>query len=418
MSLLQAPRGVPEYLPGVSADFLAVRNTLGRAAELGGYGYIEMPVFEDTAVFVRGVGESTDVVSKEMYTFTDRGDRSLSLRPEGTAGVMRSVLENGLHRGSLPVKLWYAGPFFRAERPQQGRYRQLQQVGVEAIGIDDPLLDAEVIAIADEGFRRLGLRGYQLYVSSIGCRTCRPGYREALQEFLAGLPLDEPTAERARLNPLRVLDDKRPDVQSLLEGAPLPPDHLCDDCREHFSRVQQALTALGVRFTLNPRLVRGLDYYTRTTFEFDHPALGAQSGIGGGGRYDGLMESLGGPDMSGIGFGLGTDRTLLACQAEGLHPGDLSAVDVFLVPLGEAARDAASRLAGRLRADGVRVDMAFGGRGMKGSMKAADKSGARWAIIIGDKELAEGTVQIKHLESGSQRSVPADEVVGAILTGE
>ncbi|MFN8127747.1 MAG: ATP phosphoribosyltransferase regulatory subunit [Candidatus Nanopelagicales bacterium] len=207
---LQAPRGVPEYLPPVSADFLAVRNTLGRAAELAGYGYIELPVFEDTAVFVRGVGESTDVVSKEMYTFTDRGDRSISLRPEGTAGVMRSVLQHGLHRGALPVKLWYAGPFFRAERPQQGRYRQLQQVGVEAIGVDDPLLDAEVIAIADEGYRRLGLRGYRLYLSSIGCRECRPAYRAALQEFLAGLPLDEATQQRAEINPLRVLDDKRP----------------------------------------------------------------------------------------------------------------------------------------------------------------------------------------------------------------
>ncbi len=418
MSQLQAPRGVPEYLPPVSADFLAVRNTLGRAAELAGYGYIELPVFEDTAVFVRGVGETTDVVSKEMYTFTDRGDRSLSLRPEGTAGVMRSVLEHNLHRGSLPVKLWYAGPFFRAERPQQGRYRQLQQVGVEAIGVDDPLLDAEVIAIADEGYRRLGLRGYRLDLSSIGCRECRPAYREVLREFLAGLPLDEATAERATVNPLRVLDDKRADVQALLQDAPLPPDHLCDACREHFSRVQHALTALGVRFSLNPRLVRGLDYYTRTTFEFDHPALGAQSGIGGGGRYDGLMESLGGPDMTGIGFGLGTDRTLLACQAEGLEPGGRRAVDVFIVPLGEAARDAASKLAGHLRAAGVRVDMAYGSRGLKGAMKAADRSGARWAIIMGEKELAEGQVSVKDLENGSQRSIAADEIVGHVLTGE
>jgi len=418
VSGLQAPRGVPEYLPPDSADFLAVRNTLGRAAELAGYGYIEMPVFEDTAVFVRGVGESTDVVSKEMYTFTDRGDRSLSLRPEGTAGVMRSVLEHNLHRGSLPVKLWYAGPFFRAERPQQGRYRQLQQVGVEAIGVDDPLLDAEVIAIADEGYRRLGLRGYRLDLSSIGCRTCRPAYRAVLQEFLATLPLDEATAQRAGVNPLRVLDDKRPQVQAMLADAPLPPDHLCDDCREHFAHVQAALTALGVRFVLNPRLVRGLDYYTRTTFEFDHPALGAQSGIGGGGRYDGLMASLGGPDMTGIGFGLGTDRTLLACRAEGLRPGAGRAVQVFIVPLGEAARDAAAKLAGRLRADGVPVDMAYGSRGLKGAMKAADRSGARWAIIVGEKELASGQVQMKDLDSGTQHSIGLDDVVGQVMTGE
>ncbi len=418
MSQLQAPRGVPEYLPPLSADFLAVRNTLGRAAELAGYGYVELPVFEDTAVFVRGVGESTDVVSKEMYTFTDRGDRSLSLRPEGTAGVVRSVLEHGLHRGQLPVKLWYAGPFFRAERPQHGRYRQLQQVGVEAIGVDDPLLDAEVIAVADEGYRRLGLRGYRLYLSSIGCQQCRPRYRAVLQAFLSGLPLDEHTAQRAVLNPLRVLDDKRPEVQALLTDAPLPPDHLCDACTEHFVRVQQALTALGVRFSINPRLVRGLDYYTRTTFEFDHPALGAQSGIGGGGRYDGLMASLGGPDMSGIGFGLGTDRTLLACQAEGLQPATSRPVEVFIVPLGESARDAGSALAGLLRADGVAVDMAYGGRGLKGAMKAADRSGARWAIIMGEKELAAGTVQVKDLQTGAQTSIPADDVVGYVLTGE
>ena len=415
---LQAPRGVPEYLPPESADFLAVRNTLSRSAQLAGYGYIELPVFEDTAVFVRGVGESSDVVSKEMYTFTDRGDRSLSLRPEGTAGVMRSVLQNGLHRGALPIKLWYAGPFFRAERPQQGRYRQLQQVGAEAIGVDDPLLDAEVIAIADEGYQRLGLRAYRLYLSSIGCRQCRPAYREVLQEFLAGLPLDEATAQRAQINPLRVLDDKRPEVQQLLVDAPLPPDHLCDDCQEHFAQVQQALTALGVRYTLQPRLVRGLDYYTRTTFEFDHPALGAQSGIGGGGRYDGLMASLGGPDLSGIGYGLGTDRTLLACRAEGLNPGDGSGVEVFIVPVGDAARDAASALAGRLREEGLVTDMAYGGRGLKGSMKAADRSGAKWTVIMGDKELADGEVQLKDMQSGSQLSVPADRIVGQILTGE
>jgi histidyl-tRNA synthetase len=419
VSEFQAPRGVPEYLPGESGDFLAVRNTLGRAAELAGYGYIELPVFEDTAVFVRGVGESADIVSKEMYTFTDRGGRSLSLRPEGTAGVMRSVIEHGLHRGSLPVKLWYAGPFFRAERPQQGRYRQLQQVGVEAIGVDDPLLDAEVIALADEGYRRLGLRGYRLHLSSLGCRQCRPAYRAVLQDYLAGLDLDEPTRQRARMNPLRILDDKRDTVQEMLAGAPLPPDHLCEACREHFDRVRQGLTGLGVRFVLNPRMVRGLDYYTRTTFEFDHAALGAQSGIGGGGRYDGLMASLGGPELTGIGYGLGTDRTLLACRAEGLSPGAAQAgVDAFLVPLGEAARDMLSRMAGQMRADGIRVDMAYGSRGLKGAMKAADRSGARWAIIVGDMELAGGQVQMKDLASGTQTAIPVDQVVGRVLTGE
>lgn len=411
---LQAPRGVPEYLPPVSADFLAVRETLGRAAQLAGYGYIELPVFEDTAVFVRGVGESTDVVSKEMYTFTDRGDRSLSLRPEGTAGVMRSVLEHNLHRGSLPVKLWYAGPFFRAERPQQGRYRQLQQVGVEAIGVDDPLLDAEVIAVADEGYRRLGLRGYRLDLSSIGCKECRPVYREVLQEFLAGLPLDEATAQRARINPLRVLDDKRAEIRVLLTDAPLPPDHLCDECREHFTRVQQALTALGVRFVLNPRLVRGLDYYTRTTFEFVHSLLGAQSAIGGGGRYDGLMETLGGPALSGIGYAMGTDRTLLAREAENLAPLAKPAVTAYVIGLGDTAEDFSVGVVDTLRRAGVATGTAFGGRGLKGAMKAADRSGARWAIIIGDDEVAARVVQLKDLQTGTQTAVAVSDIVGAI----
>ena len=307
-----APKGVPEYVPPDSAGFAAVRDTLLAAADRAGYGPIELPVFEDTGLFARGVGESTDVVSKEMYTFADRGGRSVTLRPEGTAGVMRAVIEHGLDRGRLPVKLCYAGPFFRYERPQAGRYRQLQQVGIEAIGIDDPALDAEVIAVADEGFRALGLTGYRLDLTSLGDADCRPAYRELLPAFLAGLPLDEATRARARLNPLRVLDDKRPEMRALLADAPLMVDHLSATAAEHYAAVRAGLDALGVPYVLNPRMVRGLDYYTKTTFEFVHPGLGAQSGIGGGGRYDGLMAALGGQPLSGIGFGLGVDRTLLA----------------------------------------------------------------------------------------------------------
>ena len=318
---LYAPKGVPEYLPPDSAVFRAVHEALAAPAIAAGYGYVELAVFEDTSLFVRGVGESTDVVSKEMYTFTDRGGRSLTLRPEGTAGVMRSVIEHGLDRGQLPVKLWYAGPFFRAERPQHGRYRQLQQFGVEAIGSDDPALDAEVITIADDGYRSLGLTGFRLEVTSLGCAECRPPYRELLVAFLAGLDLDEATRQRAALNPLRVLDDKRPEVQAQLADAPLIIDHLCADCAAHFAEVRGLLDATGVQHVVNPRMVRGLDYYTRTTFEFVHDGLGAQSGMGGGGRYDGLMAELGGQELSGIGFGLGVDRTFLACRAEGLTPG-------------------------------------------------------------------------------------------------
>ncbi|MBB5152802.1 histidine--tRNA ligase [Saccharopolyspora phatthalungensis] len=422
MSTFTAPKGIPEYYPPESAGFLAVRDTLADAARRAGYGYIELPVFEDTTLFARGVGESTDVVTKEMYTFADRGGRSVTLRPEGTAGVMRSVIEHGLDRGQLPVKLYYSGAFFRYERPQAGRYRQLQQVGVEAIGIDDPALDAEVIAIADEGYRRLGLTGHRIEITSLGDNTCRPAYRAKLQEFLRGLPLDEETRRRADLNPLRVLDDKRPEVRELVADAPLMVDHLSAAAKEHYEQVKTHLVDLGVAFVENPRLVRGLDYYTKTTFEFVHDGLGAQSGIGGGGRYDGLMAELGGQEFSGVGFGLGVDRTLLACQAEGLAIGDQARCDVYCVPMGETAKRRLVAAAGGLRAVGVRVDMAYGGKGLKGAMKAADRSGARFALVLGERDLEAGTAQLKELASGEQRAVAletlVDDVRAAVAAAE
>ncbi|GEL19050.1 histidine--tRNA ligase [Pseudonocardia asaccharolytica] len=408
-----APKGIPEYLP--SDGFVRVREALIAAADRAGYGHIELPVFEDTGLYARGVGESTDVVSKEMYTFADRGERSVTLRPEGTAGVVRSVIEHGLDRGGLPVKLRYAGPFFRYERPQAGRYRQLQQVGIEAIGVDDPALDAEVIAVADEGFRALGLTGYRLELTSLGDAECRPAYRERLQAFLAQLPLDEPTRRRAEINPLRVLDDKRPEMRAMLAGAPLLVDHLSAASAAHYTEVRRHLDDLGVAYVENPRMVRGLDYYTKTTFEFVHDGLGAQSGIGGGGRYDGLMAVLGGQPLSGIGFGIGVDRTLLACRAEGLPIDDAPRVEVFGVPLGEAARRRLVVLAARLRAVGVRVDLAYGGRGLKGAMKSADRSGARYALVLGDRDLEAGAVAIKNLGSGEQRTVPLDDAVDELV---
>jgi histidyl-tRNA synthetase len=414
MSRFSAPKGVPDYVPPDSAAFLAVREALARPARHAGYGYIELPVFEDLGLFVRGVGETTDVVSKEMYTFLDRGGREMGLRPEGTAGVMRAVIEHSLDRGQLPAKLWYAGPFFRAERPQQGRYRQLQQVGVEAIGSDDPALDAEVIAIADEAFRSLGLTDYTLLLTSLGCATCRPAYRAALQEFLASLDLDEATRERAAVNPLRVLDDKRESVQRQLIDAPLMPQFWCEQCTEHYDQTRAFLAEAGVPWSEAPRLVRGLDYYTRTTFEFSHARLGAQSGIGGGGRYDGLMAALGGQELSGIGFGIGTDRTLLACRAEGLAVGPAARCEVFLVPLGEPARLFCAGLAAQLRRGGVRNDMAFGGRALKGAMKAADRSGARLAVIVGDTELAADQVVLKDLATGRQWTAPASQATDAV----
>lgn len=413
----QAPKGVPEYVPPTGEEFRAVRERLLQPARLAGYQYVELPVFEDTALFERGVGESTDVVAKEMYTFTDRGGRSLSLRPEGTAGVVRMVIEHGLHRGQLPVLVSYAGPFFRAERPQKGRYRQLQQVGVEAIGSDDPRLDAEVIAIADEGFRSCGLTRFTLQLTSLGCAICRPAYRERLVGFLSDLDLDEETRLRAQLNPLRVLDDKRESVQLQLTGVPVMVDHLCVECQEHYDSVRSFLRLQNVHWQEAPRMVRGLDYYTRTTFEFTHVLLGAQSGIGGGGRYDGLMAALGGPELPGIGFGLGTDRTLLAREAEGLPPLAARPVEVFAVALGADAETAVVPLIEVLRRSGAPVSSAFGGRGLKGAMKAADRSGARWAMIVGDREVAERTVQLKELATGEQHEVASADLA-RFVTGQ
>jgi histidyl-tRNA synthetase len=406
-----APKGIPEY---VGPEFVAVRDTLVREADRAGYANLELPVFEDTALYARGVGESTDVVSKEMYTFADRGGRTVTLRPEGTAGVVRSVIEHGLDRGTLPVKLRYTGPFFRYERPQAGRYRQLQQVGVEAIGVDDPALDAEVLAVADAGFRALGLTGYRLEITSLGDATTRPAYRAELTRFLEKLDLDEATRERARINPLRVLDDKRPEVRAQLADAPLMMDHLSDEAAAHHRTVLRYLDDLGVAYTENPWMVRGLDYYTKTTFEFVHDGLGSQSGIGGGGRYDGLMAELGGQALSGVGFGLGVDRTLLACQAEGLEVAPARRVEVFGVPLGEAARDRLVGIVGALRRGGIRADLAYGGRGLKGAMKAADRSGARYALVLGERDLDGGVIQLKDLSDGTQTEVPLDGAVAAV----
>ena len=402
---IQAPKGVSEYFPDRSNLFEHVRDSLIAPAKKSGYQLIELPVFEDTDLYRRGVGESTDVVSKEMYTFEDRGGRSITLRPEGTAGVMRAVIEHGLDRGQLPVKLWYSGQFFRAERPQAGRYRQFYQVGVEAIGIDDPAVDAEVIAIADAGFKSLGLNKYRLEMTSLGDAASRAAHRVDLLKFIAGLDLDEATAERAKINPLRLFDDKREEMKKAMAKAPLLMDYLNVESSEHFKKVLNYLDCLNVSYVLNPRMVRGLDYYTGTTFEFVHELLGAQSGIGGGGRYDGLMQDLGGQALSGIGFGLGVDRVLLAAEAEGVISQDAFASDLYIIPLGEEAKQIALTIAHDLRARGKVVEIAFGDRGLKGSMKAADKAGATYSIVLGESELSTATVDLKHMNSGKSSSV-------------
>lgn len=409
----QAPKGVSEYAPPRSNSFAWVRTTLEETISAAGYQLLELPIFEDTDLFGR-IGASTDVVSKEMYTFEDRGGRSITLRPEGTVGALRAINEHGLDRGSLPAKVYYCGPFFRAERPQKGRYRQFYSIGIEAIGTHDAALDAEVIAIADAGFKKLGLTKYRLEITSLGDAESRAAHRVDLVKYIAALTLDEETKERAKLNPLRLFDDKREEVRELMKNAPILLDYLSPESKANFEEVQRHLLAMGISFTINPRMVRGLDYYTGTTFEFVHELLGAQSGIGGGGRYDGLMGEIGGQDITGIGFGIGLDRALLAVEAEELEIPISFASDLFIIPMGEAAKSAALKYAAELRSNGFKVELAFGDRALKTSMKAADKSGARYSLVIGETEISSGVVEVKEMSSGATNSVRLDSLASAL----
>jgi histidyl-tRNA synthetase len=415
VNAIRAPRGTYDLLPPDSAAYLAVREAIAAPLRRSGYGYVETPGFEHVELFSRGVGESTDIVTKEMYTLTTKGGDTLALRPEGTASVLRAALEGGLHKvGNLPVKLWYSGSYYRYERPQAGRYRHFSQVGAEAIGAEDPALDAELIILAADAYRSLGLRQVRLLLNTLGDRECRPAYRAALQDFLRGLDLDEETRRRIEINPLRVLDDKRESVRSRLTGAPAIADHLCEACKEYHEQVRALLTAAGVAFEDDDRLVRGLDYYTRTTFEFTHDGLGSQSAVGGGGRYDGLSEMIGGPALPSVGWALGVDRTVLALRAEEAALPLPSPTDVYAVPLGDAARRVLFEAVTELRRSGFAADFAYGGKSVKNAMKSANRSGARLALVAGDRDLAEGVVQVKDLASGEQHAVPLDGLAEAV----
>jgi histidyl-tRNA synthetase len=409
----RVPRGAFDVVPPRGEAVLAVRNALSAPVRRAGYGYLETPIFEDTALFVRGVGESTDVVTKEMYSFSTRGGDELTLRPEGTAPVLRAVIEHGLYRHGLPIKVWYAGSYFRHERPQKGRYRHFFQVGAEVIGTVDPAADAETIVLAMDAYHALGLGGVRVLINSLGSDESRPGYREALQAYLRKLHLDDATRRRVEVNPLRVLDDKRPEIQRALREAPVITDFLSADDRAHHDAVRSLLADAGVEFVDEPRLVRGLDYYTRTLYEFVHDGLGAQSAVGGGGRYDGLSEMIGGPRLPGVGWALGVERTLLAMEAEGLALAPGPRVDVFAVPIGEPAMRRLFALITELRRAGVAGDLATG-RGLKGAMKAADRSGATYAIVLGERDLEADVAQVKDLRSGEQTAVPLDRLVGEL----
>ena len=365
-------------------------------------------MFEHYEVFAR-VGESTDIVRKEMYDFDDRGGRHLALRPEGTASVVRAFVE---HRPTTPWKVWYVAPNFRAEAPQAGRYRQHYQLGAETLGSDDPDVDVEIITLQARFYEDLGLRRVRLLLNSLGDSESRPRYLDALRAHFAAHEgdLSEQSRQTLALNPMRVLDSKRREDQAIIAAAPAMADHLSDASAAHFERVQSGLRSLGVVYEIAPRLVRGLDYYTRTTFEFAADALDtAQNAVGGGGRYDGLAEQMGGPPTPGIGFGTGIERILLACDAEGVFAATEASVDAFVIDVVDGS--AALELTHALRAAGVRADRAFDGRSMKAQMKQANRAGASVALIIGEQEVADGTVTVRDLESGDQTAVPRSDII-------
>jgi histidyl-tRNA synthetase len=410
--LMRAPKGMLDVLPPESGRWTELVARFAARAERFGYGLVLTPTVEHYEVFQR-VGETTDVVRKEMYEFVDRGGRRLALRPEGTAPVVRAFVQ---HRPVTPWKVWYLAPNFRAEQPQAGRYRQHWQLGVEVIGVDDPDVDVEVIELLHGFYRDLGLRHVQLLVNSMGDVESRERYRDVLLAYwhehadLLGADM-----ERAEANPLRILDSKRPDWHDLLERAPQIGEYLSDASAAHFARVQEGLRSLGIPFEIAPRLVRGFDYYTSTVFEFAGGALeGSQNALGGGGRYDRLAEEMGGPPAPSIGFGTGIERVLLACDAEGVLPAPVARVDAFVVDM--IGTPDATRLLAELRESGLAADRAYGGRSPKKQLAAADRSGARWAVIIGAKEAERNLVAVKDLRSGDQIEVRRDEIAAWLQT--
>src|SRR6185295_4825420 len=416
----RAPVGTHDVLPPESGRWAAVVAKFSSRASRFGYGLVMTPAYEHIEVFQR-VGEGTDVVRKEMYEFEDKGGRRLALRPEGTAPVVRAYIQ---HRPTPPWKVWYLSPHFRHEKAQRGRYRQHHQLGAEVLGVDDPALDVEVISLAQGFFVSLGLSRFRLAINSLGDGQCRPGYLEALRSYLRAHAdeLCEDSRSRLEANPLRVLDCKVPTCVAVTERAPQLLEHLCADCKTHFEAVQAGLDAIGVPHEIAPRLVRGLDYYTRTTFEFASEALdSAQNALGGGGRYDRLAEEMGGPPSPGIGFGIGIERVLIACDAEGVMPTPKPYLDAYVVdavgpagvgggPLGTAGAEVAALL-GELRETGLAADRAYGGRSVRAQTKSADRSGARYVVLIGRAEMEKGAVAVRDMESGEQVEVPRSRIV-------
>lgn len=413
---ISAPKGVRDILPGEYWKWDYVLGVFGRTAVDYGYSGIHLPVFEHTELFARGIGDGTDVVDKEMYTFNDKGGRSITLRPEATASMVRSYLENKMASLNQPVKMWCAGPMFRYERPQKGRFRQFWQVDFESLGSPSPFADVETVSLALEAFRRLGLSNLEVVINSVGCPVCRPGYIKKLTAYFESRldELCETCRGRLEKNPLRILDCKNESCRKTAEGAPAGIDNLCCECGDHFAAVRESLDSMGVAYHTDKCLVRGLDYYTKTAYEVLSGVLGAQNAVCGGGRYDNLAEAIGGPHVPAVGFAAGMDRIIMVMEEQGCSFGKEPSIDVYTVAVDSLARASALLLADQLRKSGISADMDFGGRSMKAQMKTASARKARLACILGENELAGGTVAVKNMTSGEQVEILRKDAAEAI----
>lgn len=418
MAKYQAPRGMRDVLPPESDRWQWLVSRCREMAHRFGYREIRTPLVEHTEVFLKGVGEGTDIVEHEMYTFPDRAGRSLSLRPEGTAGVVRAYIEHGLHTWPQPVKLYYVAEMFRYDRPQAGRYRQHTQFGAEVLGAAGPAADVDVLSLAVRTLQSLGLRDVRVHLNSVGDSKCRPGYLEVFREYFQSHYdlLDEDSRRRLVTNPLRILDSKVEQTRKLAQGAPRILDYLCGECRAHFEAVIRSLEVLGIPVEVDPLIVRGLDYYTRTAAEVHYPKLGAQSTLFGGGRYDGLAEVLGGPPTPGVGFGMGLERVLLVLEEEGLVPDLPASVRVFVC--GEGASEEVLKVADSLRGAGVPTELDLVGRSLRAQLRAASRSGARWAVLVRVPDVPAGQVVLRNLHTGDQRAVPAEDVARWVVQEE
>ena len=414
----RAVKGTNDILPSESYKYQFVEGKMLEVASLFGFREIRVPVFEHTEVFQRSVGDTTDVVQKEMYTFEDKGGRSITLRPELTAGVVRSSIEKGLVNGALPVKVCYIGGCYRYEKPQAGRLREFHQFGVECFGAATPAADAEVIALARQVLSEVGIEKISLEINSIGCPECRKKYHAALKEYFSS-KTDElcgTCCERLERNPMRILDCKSPICSEIAKGAPVILDFLCDDCKEHFDGVKAHLDAADIKYTVNPQIVRGLDYYTRTVFEFVSGDIGAQSTVCGGGRYDGLVAQMGGPQVAALGFGMGIERLMMVLENQNTPLPEPRKCDIYIAPMGEAAAIKATALCTALRDYGFEAQTDVCGRGLKAQMKYADKIGAAFNLVLGDKELASGKATFKNMASGDTKEISLDNICDELIT--